>query len=553
MIYPGNIALSRYLTFNETTATTFLIRSTAWTSATVVDRETLERQHALLDLSSQQRLHIGIVTAEMQEGAPARTLLGLLLAPRPSNVQISLYCLGGRVSGKLAQAAREAVDFLHVLEDTPVHAVARHIADDKVHVLLYPHGPLPQSLRPLPHLRPAPVQVAWATGWSVPLGAGKNMWYLCAGDLCRDTAMGPSSIGPRLALLPDTGIAPLATLHSAKGEAGGRKPPRLDPPESAKLRHDLGLPLDDEDVGQGSQAVSTRGVIFCSATPWDKVGPRTLALWLDLLARSPTARLLTPQFSQSRKVAAAARVTAENMGLASRLHFWRRLSQQPLERVADVCDAILEPLDDGSALAQEAVTIGIPVLTHNGDTLAARRTAAVLRVAGLAQHVTQSPTEYVELAEQWAGQPEALQRAARDAAAAASRLEQGAQVETLFRALQTLWQKRKAKYREPLNLEQLWSSQEAAAAERRGTRPLLTAQEATPEVAEQQGDSTAQDVVEVELGLPRSIFAMRAHFGKEARPQVQASSNTDGSSREQAEGAESGAEGVYVIEPIALH
>jgi hypothetical protein len=366
--------------------------------------------------------------------------------------------------------------------------------------------------------------------------------------------MGPSSTnGPRLALLPDAGIAPLVTLHTTKAQAGGRQPPRLDPPESAKLRHDLGLPLVDEDVGQGSGAASTRGVIFCSATPWDKVGPRTLALWLDLLARSPTARLLTPQFSQSRKAAAAARVTAENMGLSSRLHFWRRLSQQPLERLADVCDAILEPLDDGSALAQEAVTIGMPVLAHNGDTLAARRTAAVLRVAGLGQHVAHSPTEYVELAEQWAERPEALQRAARDAAAGALRLEQGAQVETLFRALQTLWQKRKAKYREPLNLEQLWRSQKAAAEERRRTQPPLAAQEATSEAAEQQGDGTAQNVVEVKLGLPRSIFAMRAHFGKEAQPQVQARGDTGGSNRGEADEAESEAEGVYVIEPIALH
>ena len=567
------------------------------------DREVNERRYALLDLDTEKRLHVGIVVDALTDGESAsRMLLSVLQAADHPRTRVSVFSLG-QVSTALASRIRQAAQNVHLLvslDSASAWTAAQRIIEADVHVLLYPFGPLPPSHRQLPYHRPAPVQVAWTAGWRVPLGAGAGLWHLCAADLCTASSLGPmyKPGALRVALVPEAIASPVGTPYRPDWPADAIAPPVLSPRDGFQLFHDLGLPLyfdDDEDEAEEDDdgdgvvvqevvvrrppprrpsAKPVRDVVFCSAIPWGQVGQRTLSLWLDLLARSPRARLMTPQLSHSRASAKAARGIAESMGLKARLHFWRRLPYQPLERIAHVCNVVLEPLNEGSVLAQEAMAIGIPVLAMEGDNLAARRTAAALRAAGLAKHVVHSERAYVEQAEAWAERPEEYGRALARAAQAARALRAAGQADILFKVLSALWEERDSPYTGPLDLRQ-----RAAYTPQRRPPTLASRDEVHDLDEEDDGDDSDDDGLDMgggggggggdsradaALHMLNTLRTMRMRLdGAEAGVERKDSSAADTVAEKDEGGCDaadaedgascSGTGGIYVIEPVAFH
>lgn len=143
-----------------------------------------------------------------------------------------------------------------------------------------------------------------------------------------------------------------------------------------------------------------------------KVGDEVLRLWAGILRQVPAATL---------------RLQNKALGdAAAREHFARRLQQHGIaaERVrmagqiprpaylaahAEV-DLLLDTFPyPGGTTTCEALWMGVPTLTLEGDRLLARQGAALLRAAGLPEWVARTPEEYVEKAVAFASAPAALQ------------------------------------------------------------------------------------------------------------------------------------------------
>ena len=143
-----------------------------------------------------------------------------------------------------------------------------------------------------------------------------------------------------------------------------------------------------------------------------KVNDAVLHAWSAVLARLPTARL---------------RVQNAQVGdPATRERFLQRLQQHGIapERVslhgktprraylaahAEV-DMLLDTFPyPGGTTTCEALWMGVPTLTLEGDRMLARQGAALLAAAGLPQWIARSPQEYVEKAVAFASSPASLQ------------------------------------------------------------------------------------------------------------------------------------------------
>ena len=145
-------------------------------------------------------------------------------------------------------------------------------------------------------------------------------------------------------------------------------------------------------------------LVFGSANNFLKVGPATIALWAEILATVPQARLLLRYNRLFENAAACETVrglfAAHNIDPA-RLDF-RGRSEDPFDFYREV-DIALDPLNyNGTTTTCETLWMGVPVVTLRGDRHAARVGASLLTAAGLPQLVAEDAGAYVALAAQLA-------------------------------------------------------------------------------------------------------------------------------------------------------
>lgn len=159
-----------------------------------------------------------------------------------------------------------------------------------------------------------------------------------------------------------------------------------------------------EDAPAVFERAADAPLVFGSANNFLKVGPATIALWAEILATVPQARLLLRYNRLYESAAACATVqglfAAHNIDPA-RLDF-RGRSEDPFDFYREV-DIALDPLNyNGTTTTCETLWMGVPVVTLRGDRHAARVGASLLTAAGLPQLVAEDAGAYVALAAQLA-------------------------------------------------------------------------------------------------------------------------------------------------------
>ncbi len=161
-----------------------------------------------------------------------------------------------------------------------------------------------------------------------------------------------------------------------------------------------------EDAPAIFERAADAPIVFGSANNFLKVGPATIALWADILAAVPQARLLLRYNRLFEHAAARENVqklfAARNVDPA-RLDF-RGRSEDPFDFYREV-DIALDPLNyNGTTTTCETLWMGVPVVTLRGDRHAARVGASLLTAAGLPQLVAEDATSCVALAAQLAAE-----------------------------------------------------------------------------------------------------------------------------------------------------
>jgi predicted O-linked N-acetylglucosamine transferase (SPINDLY family)/glycosyltransferase involved in cell wall biosynthesis len=149
--------------------------------------------------------------------------------------------------------------------------------------------------------------------------------------------------------------------------------------------------------------------VFCCFNNIYKISPEIFDVWMRILARVQGSVLWlledNPRAAENMRIRAAQRgIEPQRLVFAKRLPVDRHLARQGL------ADLVLDTLPyNAHTTASDALWVGLPVLTRTGETFASRVAASLLRAVGLPQLITETESEYEELAVELAHSPHRLQ------------------------------------------------------------------------------------------------------------------------------------------------
>ena len=147
-----------------------------------------------------------------------------------------------------------------------------------------------------------------------------------------------------------------------------------------------------------------RSLTLACFSPLAHTTPPCAKLWARVLAAVPDARLWlsTPEFADGPLKTGFEQLLVGQGISSDRL----RLSHDELtaddEAAWQAVDLLLDPVPYGDAWsAAAAIVRGIPVVTMTGERFATRKTASLLKAAGLTEWIAESIEEYYERAVEW--------------------------------------------------------------------------------------------------------------------------------------------------------
>ncbi len=310
-------------------------------------------------------LRIGFVSGDLRHHAVAQFLLGALPALTGAGHLLFAYATRDAADDVTVRLRSRFVGWRDITRISD-RAAAKAIADDGIHVLVDLSGHSGANRLPVFAYRPAPVMATWL-GYSGTTGLAE-MDYILA----------------------DAHVLPLADEACFS-----ERPMRL--PECYLLFSEPSAP-DVPPV-----PALTRGhVTFGSFNNLGKLSGATIKLWSRVLHGVPDGRLVlkSPTLgAQQARQLISGRFAAHGVD-ADRIDV--------LGRVADVgghlraygeIDICLDPFPyAGTTTTCEALWMGRPVITLEGDRFTARVGASLLRTVGLGDWVAGSEAEYLAMA-----------------------------------------------------------------------------------------------------------------------------------------------------------
>ena len=332
-------------------------------------------------MSSDFRWHaVSLLTAEMME-----------LHDR-SRVEVFGFCWTQEEHSVMRHRMMQAMDQFIPIGHVDDEAAARGIRALEIDVLVDLHG-LATKARPniLAH-RPAPVQVTYL-GYPGTTGH-PDIDYVIADDF-----LIPDEVLPWYSETPIR--LPTVFQVSDRKRANAPRP----------SRESCGLPGD--------------AFVFCSFSNTHKITPEMFSAWMSILRRCPGSvlwLLADNGWAQDNMLR-----HAENQGVsASRLIFSGRVLPEDYLARYQAADLFLDtfPFNAGTT-ANDALWMGLPILTRSGRTFASRMAGSLLRAAGLPELIATSVAEYEEKAVALAHDP-------GKAAAMRRYLEEGRAANPLF-------------------------------------------------------------------------------------------------------------------------
>jgi len=253
---------------------------------------------------------------------------------------------------------------------------ARRIRDDGIDILIDLNGYTTHARSEIFALRPAPVQISWL-GYLGTLGAP---WY---DHVLTDRFATPDEqqdfFTERFLAMPHCCV-PSDTRRTIAGTSAARDTTGLPP----------------------------KGFVFaCFNTPY-KILPPVFDVWMRLLARAPASTLwLSPGYPMAcanlRREAEARGIDPQRLVFAPRVDLPEHLARHVH------ADLFLDtsPYNAGTT-ANDALFMGVPVLTCSGETMASRIAGSQLHAIGLPELVTASLSQYEAVALRLAREPETL-------------------------------------------------------------------------------------------------------------------------------------------------
>jgi protein O-GlcNAc transferase len=311
------------------------------------------------------RLRIGYLSSDFYDHATAYLMAELIERHDRDRFEIHGYSYGADPGGGMRARLVSAFDRFTDIDALSHRAAAARIRADDIDILVDLKGHTHRARPKILAFRPAPVQVNYL-GYPGTMGAA-FIDYIVADDFI----VPPDRqllFAEKLAYLPDC-YQPNDTRREIA---------------AAPSRAECGLPA--------------QGFVFCGFNNSFKITPTFFAIWMRLLQQVPGSVLwlLESNALVRRNLGAAAVAAGVDPG---RLVFAPMLPHgQHLARHRRA-DLFLDTLPcNAHTTASDALWAGLPVLTCVGETFAGRVAGSIVRAAGLADLVANSPRDYEVLA-----------------------------------------------------------------------------------------------------------------------------------------------------------
>ena len=324
-----------------------------------------------------QKIRIAYVSSDFSLHPVSMLTVQLFELHDRSQFEVYGYCWSPEDGSGLRQRVISAMDHFTRINAMTDEAAAQLIRSHEIDILIDLQGQTSGARANLLAYRPAPIQITYL---GLPATTGlPSIDYVIA-----DRFLIPEDAAPNYSekplYMPDV------------YQVSDRKRPVGPPPTRASC----GLP--------------EQGFVFCSLNNNYKFTPEVFDVWMNILRRTPGAVLWL--LSDNPWAEANLRQEALNRGIDhSRLVFAGRvLPEHYLARYA-AADLFLDtfPFNAGTT-ANDALWMGLPVLTYTGRSFASRMAGALLTAAKLPELITYNLADYEEKAVALATQPAECQR-----------------------------------------------------------------------------------------------------------------------------------------------
>jgi predicted O-linked N-acetylglucosamine transferase (SPINDLY family) len=322
------------------------------------------------------RLRVGYVSSDFRTHPMTSLMAEVWERHDRARIEPHAYSLGPRESSPLRARIEAAFEHFAECGDDSDDEIARRIREDGVEVLIDLNGYTTHARSEVFALKPAPVQASWL-GYLGTLGAPWYDYLITDRFACPPESQ--AFFSERLLYLPDC-YCPSDTKRAVASAVPSRAA--------------CGLP--------------EAGLVLCCFNHSYKILPELFALWMRLLAALPGSVLwLAPSSATAtanlRREASARGVDPARLVLAPRVALPEHLARH---RHADLF-LDTTPYNAGTT-ANDALFMGVPVVTCAGETMASRIAGSQLRAIGLPELITHSLSDYEALVLALGRDPERL-------------------------------------------------------------------------------------------------------------------------------------------------
>lgn len=311
------------------------------------------------------RLRVGYLSDDFQEHATAYLTAALFERHDRTRFEIFAYSTGHDDGGPMRRRLRAAIEHFVDIRDLSHEAAARRIREDGIDILVDLKGYTRHARLEILAQRPSPIQATWL---GFPGGLGSDFIdYLIADPI----VVPPESIrqyDETVVYLPDA-YAPVDDRRQV-----AERPTRAE----------AGLP-------------EAAFVFACFNDPY-KITPDVFERWCRLLRAVPGSVLWL--YARTEAMRRNLRGEAERHGLdAERLIFAPKRPQPGHLARLPLADLMLDTRPvNAHTTASDALWMGVPLVTCQGETFAARVASSLLTACGLSELITTDLDQYQALA-----------------------------------------------------------------------------------------------------------------------------------------------------------
>jgi predicted O-linked N-acetylglucosamine transferase (SPINDLY family) len=321
-------------------------------------------------------LRVGYVSSDFRTHPTASLLAEVWERHDRTRLAIYAYSIGPRESSSLRARVEAAFDRFVDCSNASIEQTASRIADDGIEVLIDLNGYTTHARSEIFALRPAPVQISWL-GYLGTLGADWYDYVLTDRFACPPELQ--SCFTERFLYLPDC-YCPSDTRRPIAPIAPARAACRL--PEQA--------------------------FVFCCFNNAYKILPAVFDVWMRLLERVPGSVLWLALANPTAAANLGGQARARGIDPARLIFAPRVALPEHLARHTHA-DLFLDtaPYNAG-ATANDALFMGVPLLTCAGETMASRVAGSQISALGVPELVTTDLSDYEALALALSQEPQHL-------------------------------------------------------------------------------------------------------------------------------------------------